>query len=230
MRISLDGSEIRPQDRFICKAHLLEEVPNLVWCVGYTNASWTLRADITARATAKLIEYMNSRGYTHAYPASPTSRCRKSWHGTSRPVTCCATCTCSLNRALAAMECSAELLRRRHRLQLRRQSRRGHDFRAGGATTRPAGSIVKGRLLPRQWLTVRPVQRQRPEFVDADRIANTCCDQLVISMVIAPFPGGLAELPVNGGRQQYPERHDISSSRTQSRRSRGGSWGTTVSI
>lgn len=68
VRISLDGLEIRPQDRFIYKAHLLEDVPNLVWCVGYTNASWTLRADITARATAKLIEYMNLRGYTHAYP------------------------------------------------------------------------------------------------------------------------------------------------------------------
>ena len=25
-----------------------------MWCVGYTNASWTLRADITARATAKV--------------------------------------------------------------------------------------------------------------------------------------------------------------------------------
>ena len=71
VRISLDGLEIRPQDRFIYKAHLLEEVPNLVWCVGYTNASWTLRADITARATAKLIEYMNLRGYTHAYPRVP---------------------------------------------------------------------------------------------------------------------------------------------------------------
>ena len=74
VRISLDGLEIRPQDRFIYKAHLLEEVPNLVWCVGYTNASWTLRADITARAAAKLMEYMNSRGYTHAYPRVPDKR------------------------------------------------------------------------------------------------------------------------------------------------------------
>jgi hypothetical protein len=47
---------------------MLEDVPNLFWCVGYTNASWTLRADITARATAKLLSYMKSRGYTHAYP------------------------------------------------------------------------------------------------------------------------------------------------------------------
>lgn len=73
VRISLDGKEIQPTERFIYKAHLLEGVPNLVWCVGYTNASWTLRADITARATAKLIEYMNSRGYTHAYPRVPDS-------------------------------------------------------------------------------------------------------------------------------------------------------------
>ena len=66
--VSLDGAEIKPQDRFVYKAHMLEEVPNLFWCVGYTNASWTLRADMTARATAKLLAHMKSHGYTHAYP------------------------------------------------------------------------------------------------------------------------------------------------------------------
>lgn len=68
VRISLDGTEIKPTDRFVYKAHMLQGVPNLFWCVGYTNASWTLRADMTARATAKLLEHMASRGYTHAYP------------------------------------------------------------------------------------------------------------------------------------------------------------------
>ncbi|HWT50157.1 MAG TPA: NAD(P)/FAD-dependent oxidoreductase [Mycobacterium sp.] len=66
--ISLDGVEIDPRDRFVYKAHMLEDVPNLFWCVGCTNASWTLRADITARATAKLLAHMASHGYTHAYP------------------------------------------------------------------------------------------------------------------------------------------------------------------
>ena len=66
--LSLDGAEIKPQDRFVYKAHMLQDVPNLFWCVGYTNASWTLRADMTARATAKLIAYMRARGYTSAYP------------------------------------------------------------------------------------------------------------------------------------------------------------------
>jgi cation diffusion facilitator CzcD-associated flavoprotein CzcO len=66
--VSMDGGEIKPQDRFVYKAHMLEDVPNLFWCVGYTNASWTLRADMTARATAKLLDHMASQGYTHAYP------------------------------------------------------------------------------------------------------------------------------------------------------------------
>jgi cation diffusion facilitator CzcD-associated flavoprotein CzcO len=66
--ISLDGTEIKVNDRFVYKAHMLEDVPNLFWSVGYTKASWTLRADITARATAKLMEHMASQGYTHAYP------------------------------------------------------------------------------------------------------------------------------------------------------------------
>jgi cation diffusion facilitator CzcD-associated flavoprotein CzcO len=66
--ISVDGTEIKPSDRFVYKAHMLEGVPNLFWCVGYTNASWTLRADITARATAKLLQHMATHGHTHAYP------------------------------------------------------------------------------------------------------------------------------------------------------------------
>ncbi len=66
--INVDGVEVKPQDRFAYKEHLLEDVPNLAWCVGYVNASWTLRADLTAKATANLLKYMHSHGYTHAYP------------------------------------------------------------------------------------------------------------------------------------------------------------------
>ena len=66
--LSVDGAEVKPQDRFVYKEHMLEDVPNVAWCVGYINASWTLRADLTARAVANLLAYMNSHGYTHAYP------------------------------------------------------------------------------------------------------------------------------------------------------------------
>jgi len=66
--LSVDGAEVKPQDRFVYKEHLLEDVPNLAWSVGYINVSWTLRSDLTARSVAKLLAYMASHGYTHAYP------------------------------------------------------------------------------------------------------------------------------------------------------------------
>jgi hypothetical protein len=47
---------------------MLEDVPNAAWCVGYTNASWTLGADLTAQSFAKLLAYMDSHGYSRAYP------------------------------------------------------------------------------------------------------------------------------------------------------------------
>ena len=68
IRVLVDGEEIDPTDRFVYKEYLIEDLPNIAWCIGYTNASWTLRADMTAKAFAKLLAYMDSHGYTHAYP------------------------------------------------------------------------------------------------------------------------------------------------------------------
>lgn len=66
--LSVDGKTIEPHERFLFKSHLLQGVPNFAWSVGYTNASWTLRADMTARAVAKLLRHMRLQGHTHAYP------------------------------------------------------------------------------------------------------------------------------------------------------------------
>jgi cation diffusion facilitator CzcD-associated flavoprotein CzcO len=66
--ICVDGQKVDPHDRFLYRRHMLEDVPNAAWCMGYTNASWTLGADMTAQAFAKLLAYMESHGYTRAYP------------------------------------------------------------------------------------------------------------------------------------------------------------------
>jgi cation diffusion facilitator CzcD-associated flavoprotein CzcO len=66
--VSVDGEKVDPHQRFMYRRHMLQDVPNAAWCVGYTNASWTLAADLTARSVAKLLAYMDSHGYTHAYP------------------------------------------------------------------------------------------------------------------------------------------------------------------
>ncbi len=66
--MSLDGEKVNPHDRFVYKGYMLDDVPNMAWCIGYTNASWTLRADMNAESVAKLLAFMGSHGYTHAYP------------------------------------------------------------------------------------------------------------------------------------------------------------------
>jgi hypothetical protein len=43
-------------------------VPNLAICIGYVNASWTLRADLTARYVCRLLAHMDARGYRSATP------------------------------------------------------------------------------------------------------------------------------------------------------------------
>ncbi|MBV8349163.1 MAG: NAD(P)/FAD-dependent oxidoreductase, partial [Mycolicibacterium sp.] len=39
--VSIDGEKIDPHEKFMYRRHMLEDVPNMAWCMGYTNASWT---------------------------------------------------------------------------------------------------------------------------------------------------------------------------------------------
>ncbi|HEX7688008.1 MAG TPA: alpha/beta hydrolase fold domain-containing protein, partial [Burkholderiaceae bacterium] len=69
--VTVDGV---PQDlskAFAYKALMLGGVPNLVYTFGYTNASWTLKADLTARWTTRLLRHMQARGWRVAVPECP---------------------------------------------------------------------------------------------------------------------------------------------------------------
>jgi len=66
--LSVDGEAVNPGEKYAYRGYMLDDVPNLAWSVGYTNASWTLRVDLTSQAVAELIEYMRVNGYTRAYP------------------------------------------------------------------------------------------------------------------------------------------------------------------
>ncbi len=43
-------------------------VPNLALCVGYVNASWTLRADLASRYVCRLLAHMDRTGWRVAIP------------------------------------------------------------------------------------------------------------------------------------------------------------------
>ncbi len=50
------------------KGMMLSGVPNLAAAMGYTNASWTLKCDLTAGYVCRLLNHMEERGYTQCVP------------------------------------------------------------------------------------------------------------------------------------------------------------------
>jgi cation diffusion facilitator CzcD-associated flavoprotein CzcO len=68
IRISVDGSVINPGQCLSYKGVMLSNVPNLALCVGYTNASWTLRAELSAEFVCRLLNYMHRRGSVKCVP------------------------------------------------------------------------------------------------------------------------------------------------------------------
>lgn len=51
---------------------MITGVPNFAICIGYTNASWTLRADLTHRLVCKVLAWMERRGHTAVRPRPDT--------------------------------------------------------------------------------------------------------------------------------------------------------------
>ena len=62
MRITVDGQPYLPQQHLTYKGVLLEGLPNFAWIVGYTNASWTLKCDLTCEYVCRLLNHMRDTG------------------------------------------------------------------------------------------------------------------------------------------------------------------------
>ncbi len=53
---------------FVYKSVLISKIPNFAAIIGYTNASWTLKADLAAEYICRLINYMDEKGYEVCVP------------------------------------------------------------------------------------------------------------------------------------------------------------------
>ena len=62
VELEVDGVPVSAPDHVIYKGMMLSGVPNLFVSFGYTNASWTLRSDLTARAVCRLLNRMDAKG------------------------------------------------------------------------------------------------------------------------------------------------------------------------
>ncbi|KAI0391829.1 FAD/NAD(P)-binding domain-containing protein [Xylariaceae sp. FL0594] len=71
IEVSVNGEKIDWAGRYMWNGSMIEGVPNLMLVIGYTNASWTLGADVTARTLVRLLKYMKSKGVRTAVPRVP---------------------------------------------------------------------------------------------------------------------------------------------------------------
>ena len=72
MSISVDGVPVDIGKTVSYKGIMLSEVPNLGTTFGYTNASWTLKADLTADYICRLLNKMEKLGVRQATPNVPS--------------------------------------------------------------------------------------------------------------------------------------------------------------
>jgi len=68
IRLLVDNDEVDISKTMTYKGMMFSNVPNLVATFGYTNASWTLRADLTSEYVCRLINFLNKKGYAYCCP------------------------------------------------------------------------------------------------------------------------------------------------------------------
>jgi len=66
--LTVDGAPVDVAETFNYKGMMLSGVPNLVLSFGYTNASWTLKCDLTSRWFCRLLRHMDRRGLAICAP------------------------------------------------------------------------------------------------------------------------------------------------------------------
>jgi monooxygenase len=68
MELVVDGRSVNPGTTLTYKGMMFSDVPNLASTFGYTNASWTLKADLTAEYLCRILNRMDRGGYAYCMP------------------------------------------------------------------------------------------------------------------------------------------------------------------
>jgi cation diffusion facilitator CzcD-associated flavoprotein CzcO len=68
MTVAVDGEEIDFSQTMTYKGMMVSGVPNSAFALGYTNASWTLKCDLTHEFVCRVLNHMDDHGYTQCMP------------------------------------------------------------------------------------------------------------------------------------------------------------------
>ncbi|QYJ03370.1 NAD(P)/FAD-dependent oxidoreductase [Nocardioides panacisoli] len=66
--LAVDGEEVSLPETMAYKGLMLSGIPNFAFIVGYTNASWTLKADLVCEYVVRLLEHMTTTGQQMVVP------------------------------------------------------------------------------------------------------------------------------------------------------------------
>lgn len=67
-QLSVNNIQVKVSESYIYKGMMVSNLPNLIYCFGYTNASWTLKVDLTANYLCKILKYMDKNGFEVVTP------------------------------------------------------------------------------------------------------------------------------------------------------------------
>jgi monooxygenase len=68
MQLTIDGAAVELPEKIAYKGMMLDGVPNFAMAVGYTNASWTLKSDLTCQYVCRLLNALRERGLRQCTP------------------------------------------------------------------------------------------------------------------------------------------------------------------
>ena len=68
LQLFVDGAPVDLAKTMAYKGMMYSDVPNLASAFGYTNASWTLKCDLTAEYVCRLLKHMDRHGYAQCTP------------------------------------------------------------------------------------------------------------------------------------------------------------------
>lgn len=69
--VTLNGEPLELDKTYAYKGVALSGVPNFMYTIGYTNASWTLKADLVSDYLCRIVNHMKEGGYTRFEPVPP---------------------------------------------------------------------------------------------------------------------------------------------------------------
>jgi cation diffusion facilitator CzcD-associated flavoprotein CzcO len=70
IELVVDGREVKLPETMAYKGMMLSGVPNFVYTIGYTNASWTLKADLVGQYVVRLLKHLDAHGYAQCVPVN----------------------------------------------------------------------------------------------------------------------------------------------------------------